>query len=248
MNGQNGYHWEVTPRWVRVQFGGEFIANSHRALLVWEGGGPNLHYYFPRDDVRQEFLADTGRTGKDRTSWHVQVAGQQADNAAWSYLEAPEGLRGIEGYIAFRWHKMDQWFEEDEAVFVHPRDPYHRVDTVPSTRHVRVEVDGVTVAESKRPYLLFETNLPTRYYLPPEDVNMTLLQPSVSHTACPYKGIASYWSVHVGEMTHKDIVWGYPNPIPEIPKIKGLLSFYNEKVDIFVDGVKQERPITAWSK
>ncbi len=249
MKTENGYYWEPTPRWVRVQFGGEFIADSRKALLVWEGGGPRLHYYFPREDVRQEFLVDTGRAGKDRTSWHVQVGDQQADNAAWSYVTAPdEALGGIEGYIAFRWHKMDHWFEEAEEVFVHPRDPYHRVDTMPSTRHVRVEVDGVTVAESERPYLLFETNLPTRYYLPPEDVNMDLLEPTDSHTACPYKGTAAYWSVKIGDKVYKDLVWGYPDPIPDIPKIKGLLSFYNEKVDIFVDGVKQERPLTAWSK
>jgi len=104
------------------------------------------------------------------------------------------------------------------------------------------------VAESKRPYLLFETNLPTRYYLPQEDVNMDLLESTDSHTACPYKGTASYWSVKIGDMVYKDLVWGYPNPIPEAPKIEGLLSFYNEKVDIFVDGEKQERPITPWSK
>lgn len=244
----NGYYWEATPRWVRAKFGGEFIADSHHALLVWEGGGPRLLYYFPQEDVQQEFLVDTGRAGQGRTSWHVQVGDRRADNAAWSYNEAPEGLNGIEGYIAFRWNKMDHWFEEAEEVFVHPRDPYHRVDTLPGTRHVRVEVDGVTVAESQRPYLLFETNLPTRYYLPPEDVNMDLLEPTDSQTACPYKGTASYWSVKIGAKVYKDIVWGYPDPIPEIPKIKGLFSFYNEKVDIFVDGVKEERPITAWSK
>jgi uncharacterized protein (DUF427 family) len=248
MKTENGYYWEPTPRWVRVKFGGEFIADSRSALLVWEGGGPRLHYYFPREDVRQEFLAETGRAGKGRESWHVQVGDQQADNAAWSYSEVPEGLSGIEGYIAFRWHKMDHWFEEAEEVFVHPRDPYHRVDTVPSTRHVRIEVDGVTVAESERPYLLFETNLPTRYYLPPEDVNTDFLHPSDSHTRCPYKGIASYWSVKIGDTVHEDLVWGYPDPIPETPKIKDLLSFYNEKADIFVDGEKQERPVTAWSK
>jgi uncharacterized protein (DUF427 family) len=248
MKTENGYYWEPSPRRVRVKFGGEFVADSRKALLVWEGGGPRLHYYFPQEDVRQEFLVNTGRAGGDRTNWHVHVGDQQADNAAWSYSEAREELHGIEDYIAFRWHKMDHWFEEAEEVFVHPRDPYHRVDTMPSTRHVRVEVDGVTVAESQRPYLLFETNLPTRYYFSAEDVNMDLLEPTDSHTACPYKGTASYWSVKVGGTVHKDLVWGYPEPIPETPKIKGLLSFYNEKVDIFIDSVKQERPITAWSK
>lgn len=241
------FHWEPTNRWVRVQLGNEFVADSRKALLVWEGGGPRLNYYFPKEDVRQEFLVETGRDGKGRQSWHVQVNGKQAENAAWSYSEPPEGLAGIEGYVAFRWGKMDRWFEEDEEVFVHPRDPYSRVDSLPSTRHIRVEVDGVTVADTKRPYLLFETGLPTRYYIPPEDVKMALLQPTDSHTRCPYKGVASYWSVKVGDKLYKDIVWSYPDPIPESPKLEGLLSFYNEKVDIFVDGEKEKRPQTHWS-
>ncbi|MBK8900978.1 MAG: DUF427 domain-containing protein [Anaerolineaceae bacterium] len=248
MKNENGFYWEPSPRWVRVQLGGAWVADSRRALLVWQGGGARLHYYFPRDDVNQDFLRETGRSGGERTTWHVQVGDKVAENAAWSYAQAPEGLAGIEGYIAFRWHKMDRWFEEEEEVFVHPRDPYHRVDTMPSSRHIRVEVDGVTVAESRRPYLLFETNLPTRFYLPREDVNMSLLHATDSHTACPYKGTASYWSVQISENVYKDLVWSYPDPIPEAPKIKGLLSFYNEKVDIFVDGVKEKRPITAWSK
>ena len=236
------YYYEPTPRWIRVKFGDEIIADSRRALLVWEGGGPRLHYYFPRDDVRLDLLVETGRKGQKRQTWHVKVGDRVADNAAWSYDEVHEGLEGIEGYVAFRWHKMDHWYEEEEEAFVHARDPYHRVDTIPSSRHIRVEVDGVTVAETKRPYLLFETGLPTRYYIPPEDVRLDLLEPSQAHTACPYKGIASYWSVKAGDQIYQDIVWGYPDPIAEIPKIKGLLSFYNEKVDIYVDGELETRP------
>jgi uncharacterized protein (DUF427 family) len=241
MKKMSKFHWEPSPRWVRVQFAGEFIADSRNVLLVWEGSGSRLHYYFPREDVRQEYLVETGRAGKGRSSWHVQVGAQQAENAAWSYSEAPNGLDGIEGYISFRWNKMDHWFEEEEEQFLHPRDPFTRVDTIPSSRHIRVELDGVTVADTKRPFLLFETHAPTRYYIPAEDVRMDLLQSSDSQTVCPYKGVASYWSVRVGETVYKDIVWSYQSPIPETPKIKGLLSFYNEKVDIFVDGMKEER-------
>lgn len=234
------YHWELSPRWVRVQFGGEYIADSRKALLVWEGSGSRIKYYFPPEDVRQEYLVETGRAGKGRSSWHVQVGSQHAANAAWSYSEAPDGLEGIEGAISFRWNKMDHWFEEEEEIFLHPRDPYTRVDTIPSSRHIRVEIDGVTVAETRRPFLLFETHALTRYYIPPEDVRMELLQPSESHTICPYKGTASYWSAQIGNNVYKDIVWSYQNPIPETPKIKGLLSFYNERVTIFVDGVREE--------
>ncbi len=140
---------------------------------------------------------------------------------------------------------MDAWYEEEEEVFVHPRDPYHRVDTVSSSRHIQVVVDGEIVAETRRAHLLFETGLPTRYYISQEDVRMSLLTPT--QTQCPYKGVSSYWSVHVNGSVHEDIVWGYPNPIPEIPKIKGLVSFYNEKLDIYVDGVLEEKPRTVWS-
>jgi len=234
------YYYEPTPRWIRVEFGGEVIADSKQALLVWEGGGPRLHYYFPQEDVRMDLLAKTGRQGRGRQTWHVKAGGKVAENAAWSYQEAQEGLEGIEGYVAFRWDKMDHWYEEEEEVFVHPRDPYHRVDTMPSSRHVRVMIDGVTVAETTRPFLLFETGLPTRYYIPPEDVRMDLLEATGSHTQCPYKGTASYWSANINGQIYKDIVWSYPDPIPESPKIAGLLSFYNEKVDIYVDGEREE--------
>ena len=238
--------WERSPRWVRVQLGDECVADSKNALLVWEGGY-RIGYYFPKEDVRTEFLEETGRGGKGREIWHVKVGDRIAENAASSYTKAPAGLEGVEGYIGFRWNKMDRWFEEDEEIIVHPRDPYHRVDTVPSTRHVRVVVDGVTVAESKRPFLLFETGLPTRYYLPAEDIKMELLEGTDTHTSCPYKGEASYWSVNVGENTHKDIVWGYPDPIEESPKIKNLYSFYNEKVDIYVDGELENNHKRPWS-
>jgi uncharacterized protein (DUF427 family) len=142
---------------------------------------------------------------------------------------------------------MDAWFEEDEEVFVHPRDPYTRVDTVHSSRQVRVEIDGVTLGETHRPILLFETGLPTRYYIPKQDVRMDLLEPTESVTRCPYKGVARHWSAQVRDKLIKDIVWSYPAPIPECPKIENLLSFYNEHVDLYVDGVLQERPITPFS-
>ncbi len=236
MTMKQSYYFEPTPRWIRAKFGGKIIADSKRALLVWEGGGPRIHYYFPQQDVCMDYLHETGRSGLKRQSWHVKVGDQIAENAAWSHLEPREELKGIEGYVAFRWSKLDHWYEEEEELFVHPRDPYHRVDTLPSSRHIKVVVDGVTVAETTRPFLLFETGLPTRYYIPPEDVRQELLEPTNTQTSCPYKGIASYWSVKAGDQVHKDIVWSYPEPIVEIPKIKGLLSFYNEKVAIYVDG------------
>jgi uncharacterized protein (DUF427 family) len=132
-------------------------------------------------------------------------------------------------------------------VFVHAKDPTKRVDVLPSERHVRVEIAGEPVAESRRPHALFETTLPTRWYLPADDVRWDLLEPSDTVTQCPYKGTARYWSVRAGGELYRDVVWSYPDPIPECPRIAGLICFFNEKVDVTVDGVREERPVTPWS-
>jgi uncharacterized protein (DUF427 family) len=142
---------------------------------------------------------------------------------------------------------MTEWLEEDEPVYTHPRNPYTRVDILNSSRHVRVEIDGVTVADSRNPRILFETGLPPRYYLPLTDIRTDLLQPSGTQTSCPYKGTAAYWSVETGSRLHKDIVWIYRTPLPESQKIAGLAAFYDEKVDVFIDGVRQDRPQTHFS-
>jgi uncharacterized protein (DUF427 family) len=142
---------------------------------------------------------------------------------------------------------MDEWLEEDEPVYVHPRDPYARVDILASSRHVRVELDGVTVAQSRAPRILFETGLPPRYYLPLSDLRRDLLRPSTNRTRCPYKGTAEYWSVEVGGTVHEDLVWIYRSPLPESQKIAGLVAFFNERVDLYVDGALQERPQTKFS-
>jgi uncharacterized protein (DUF427 family) len=142
---------------------------------------------------------------------------------------------------------MDEWLEEDEPVYTHPRDPYKRVDILASSRHVRVAVDGVTVADSVRPRILFETGLPPRYYLPLSDIRAELLIPSETQTRCPYKGTAGYWSVDTGHGMHRDLVWIYRAPLPESQKIAGLACFYNERVDLYIDGELQERPRTPFS-
>jgi uncharacterized protein (DUF427 family) len=142
---------------------------------------------------------------------------------------------------------MDAWFEEDEEVFVHPRSPYTRVDILPSSRHVRVERDGVVLAESTHAHLLLETGLPPRWYLPKVDVRMELLHANDHTSECPYKGEARYWSAHVDGRVVPDIAWSYPTPLPESERVAGLVCFYNERVDLIVDGVRQERPTTKFS-
>jgi uncharacterized protein (DUF427 family) len=246
---KDGVHIESSPRRVRAYFDDQVIADSQRVLLVFETKRPPV-YWFPTADVRMDLLAlkeQAAAAVADTVRWRSNAKGKVADNLAWSYAEPSGDLAPLMDHIAFYWNAVDAWYEEDEEVFVHPRDPYTRVDTVHSSRLVRVEVDGATVADTKRPVLLFETGLPTRYYIPKLDVRMDLLEPTETVTHCPYKGAASYWNLRLGDTTYKDFVWAYPRPIPEIPKIANLLCFYNEKVDLYVDGLLQERPTTPFS-
>ena len=157
-------------------------------------------------------------------------------------------IDGLAGTVRFEWAALDAWFEEDEQVFVHPRNPYTRVDALRSTRTVRVELDGVVLAESPSPVMVFETGLPTRYYLNRTDVGFEHLVPSGTVTACPYKGTTSgYWSVQAGDDRHQDLAWAYDFPTRQLLPIAGLVAFYNEKVDIFLDGQRLERPKTHFS-
>ena len=137
--------------------------------------------------------------------------------------------------------RLDAWFEEDTEIYVHPKDPYKRIDILPSTKHIVVKVNDVVVAESSSPLLLFETGLPIRYYLPKTSVNFELLEPSDSLTSCPYKGQANYYSIVIGGKEHKDYVWWYQYPTPESIAIAGRVCFYNEKVDIYIDGLKERK-------
>jgi uncharacterized protein (DUF427 family) len=234
---------------VRAYLGGEVVADTTRPVLVWEVPYYPT-YYLPLADVRTELLEPDGRAvhspsrGDGRT-FTVRAGAREAPHAALRYEDSPiEELREL---VRLDWNAMDAWFEEDEQVFTHARDPYTRVDILSSSRHVRVEVDGVTVAESTSPRPLFETGLPVRYYLPRTHVRLDLLTPTGSVTHCPYKGRAEWWSVKTGAGVHEDLAWSYPAPLPESQKIAGLIAFYNEKTDIYVDGVRQERPVTKFS-
>ncbi len=234
---------------VRAYLGGEVVADTTAPLLVWEKPYYPA-YYFRVDDVRMELLQPDGGTSHspsrgDGTTFTVRAGGKAAPAAAVRYETSPfEELRGA---IRLEWSAMDAWFEEDEEVFTHPRDPYTRVDILPSSRHVRVEVDGVTIAETSKPTLLFETGLPARFYVPKTHVRLDLLTPTETRTHCPYKGEAEYWSVRAAGTVHPDLAWSYRSPFPESQKIAGLVCFYNEKVDLYVDGVLQDRPNTKFS-
>ena len=153
-----------------------------------------------------------------------------------------------EGHVQVPWNDVDAWFEEDDEVFVHPRDPYHRIDVLNTSRSIQVSLDGVVLAESTDARVLFETSLPPRYYLSPEDVRSDLLERSDTVTQCPYKGSARHWSVRVGEQVVPDVAWTYDDPLPEVAAVRDRICFYNERVDLDVDGLRVERPSTPWSR
>jgi uncharacterized protein (DUF427 family) len=234
---------------IRAYLGGELVADTIRALLVWEIPYYPT-YYFPAGDVRGELLeaedgvAHSPSRGDART-FTVRAGGKTAAAGALSYEDSP--VQELRGLIRLEWGAMDAWFEEDEEVFTHARDPHTRIDILASSRHVRVQLDGVTIAESTSPRLLFETGLPVRYYLPKPHVRMDLLELTDTVTHCPYKGQAQSWSIRAGERLYENLAWSYPTPLPESEKIAGLIAFYNEKVDLFVDGVQQERPATKFA-
>jgi uncharacterized protein (DUF427 family) len=240
---------EPSPKRVRVQLGGMTVADSGRAVLVWEKPYYPT-YYFPIDDVRTDLLVpDSGLSHSpsrgDGTRYTVTAGGRTAPGAAVRYAQSP--IPELRDLVRFEWDAMDHWFEEDEEVYIHPRDPYTRVDILASSRRVQVEVDGVIVADSTSPRLLFETGLPTRYYLPKTDVRMDLLRHTDTSTGCPYKGTAEYWSIDVNGRSHPDLAWSYKAPFAESQKIAGLIAFYNEKVALIVDGVRLDRPQTKFS-
>jgi uncharacterized protein (DUF427 family) len=234
---------------VRAYLGGQLVADTTAPLLVWEKPYYPI-YYFPADDVRSELLEADGEVAHspsrgDGRTFTVKAGGKEAPRAALQYEQSPfEELRDA---IRLEWDAMDAWFEEDEQVFTHPRDPYTRVDILPSSRHVRIDVGGVTIAESDKPTLLFETGLPPRYYVPKTHVRMDLLTPTATESHCPYKGQAEWWSVRVGDTVYADLAWSYRTPLPESQKVAGLVGFYNEKVDLYVDGVLQDRPRTKFA-
>ncbi|MDP6602837.1 MAG: DUF427 domain-containing protein [Rhodospirillales bacterium] len=245
-----GFRFEASPRRVRGKSGRATVADSKHARLLFEPGRIPV-YWFPKTDVRMDLLEPAGRGKRDSKGtpalFHVVMGRKRAPDAAFTYARTPAGVPTLKDHVAFVWEAMDAWYEEDEEIFVHARDPYKRVDAIRSRRHVEVALGGTVLAETRKPVLLFETGLPTRYYLPRADVRTRLLVPSPTLTRCPYKGVASYYSVRIGAALHADLVWTYPDPIPECPKIKGLLCFYNEKVDITADGVVLKRPKTHWS-
>ncbi|RDI66160.1 DUF427 domain-containing protein [Nocardia pseudobrasiliensis] len=239
---------EPSPKRVRTYVEGHLVADSTTPLLVWESPYYPT-YYLPVADLHAK-LEPSGSTRHspsrgEGVQYDVLVDGVTKSAAALRYPDSP--IPELRDLVRLDWNLMDEWFEEDEPVYVHPRNPYTRVDVLTSSRHVRVAIAGQTVAESHAPHILFETGLPPRYYLPMTDVRMDLLTPSPTRTSCPYKGTAEYFTIRIGDADYPDLVWLYRTPLPESQKVAGLVCFYNEKVDLFIDGVLQDRPKSPFS-
>jgi uncharacterized protein (DUF427 family) len=235
-------HAEPVPRRVRAVLAGHTILDTKAALYVWEWP-PYPQFYIPAADIDASALVDEDRIQKLKRGtakrYGLRVGAKDVPEALRIYQDGP-----LAGYARLEWNAADAWFEEDEQVFVHPRNPYTRVDALRSTRHIQISLDGVLLAESHSPVLLFETGLPTRYYLNPTEVHFEHLLRSDTQTQCPYKGVTSqYWSTP----QVNDIAWVYDFPLPACAAILGLVAFYNEKVDIVLDGVALERPRTHMS-
>ncbi len=263
---------EPTAKRIRAVLGGETVVDSTRALLVWEPRRVVPSYAVPAEDVRGDLVAagpasgagsgaDVGAALPDVTTLRIldpripfavhsaggeaadlHAAGQERPSAA--FRPADPDLAGL---VVLDFDAFDGWYEEDERCVAHPRDPFHRIDVLPSSRQVRLELDGEVLADSSRPVLLFETMLPTRYYLPRVDVTAELI-PSVALTWCAYKGQASYFSVSVGGRLIPDIAWSYTDPRHDATQVRDLIAFFDERIDVILDGEHRPRPVTPWSE
>ena len=240
---------EPVDRRVRASLGERLVADSTRAMLVWEPRRICPAYAVPAEDIRAELSAAPPADGDVAGPLHPGIpfavhtaAGEPvtiADREGAGFRLADDDL---DGYVVLDFDAFD-WLEEDEAIEGHPRDPFHRVDVRRSARAVRIELDGVVLAETTSAALLCETGLPMRFYVPREDVRAELIA-SESTSYCPYKGRASWWSVAGGE----DLGWSYERPMPELAVIAGHVAFWDERVDVFIDGERRDRPDTVFSK
>lgn len=213
---------ESSPRRVRAVLGGETVLDSTRGMLLYRHALLARHF-FPRGDWRWELLGDL------------------------EPVLPPADAPGLEDHVTFAFAEMDAWYEEDDEIVGHTIDPYHRVDVRQSSRHVRVSLHGEVLAESTRARVIFETSLPPRWYFPPEDV-VAELAPSALQTTCAYKGRASYRSYSAGGPEGENIAWFYPEPLENAARVAGYLAFFGERVDLEVDGERQEHAPTPWSR
>ena len=270
MSGLDGLRHEPSPKRIRAALGDQTVVDTTRAMLLWEPRRVVSSWAVPVEDVAAELVPGAAATTvADREGYALPdiserpvldpsipfavhtAEGEVVDVRVGGQVRAGAGLRladpDLDGYVVLDFGAFDTWWEEDEVNVGHPREPFHRIDVLRSSRQVRLELDGQVLAESSRPQLLFETLLPIRFYLPREDV-LAELVPSPTRTTCAYKGYASYWSLVVGGREVTDLAWTYEKPLREASEVAGRVAFFDERVDVVLDGVRRERPVTPWSE
>ena len=249
--------YEPTEKLVSARLGGERVVATTRAVLVWEPRRVLPSYAVPADELRAELMSAPavhdvprgdeilhggfafGVHSSDGEALDVRAGAETRVDAAFRSSD-PD----LAPYVVLDFHAFDAWYEEDERIVAHPRDPYHRVDIRRGSRHVRVELDGTLLAESTRPHLVFETSLATRFYVPREDV-VRPLAATDHHTRCAYKGEAAFVSLELDGGARSDLAWTYVRPLPEAAELEGLVAFFDEKADVIVDGSLQALPRTG---
>jgi uncharacterized protein (DUF427 family) len=206
-------HLVDSERRIRARRGGQTVADSRRTKLLYEPPKVIPVHVFPEEDVKLDLLPEEAVT------------------------------RHEDGLLEIAWDAADQWLEEDEELLGHARDPFHRIDALRTSRHIRVSLSDQLLAETTGAVALFETRLPTRWYIPREDVAVDLRRNDEHRTTCAYKGHATHWDAG-GESA---IAWSYELPLNDAMPVRSMVAFYNERVDIDVDGERQPRPQTQWS-
>lgn len=266
MRGLEELRFQPTPKRVRAVLGGRTVVDSTRALLIWEPRRVVPSYAVPEEDLLAEVTPST--TAPDAvahpvalgdgppvldpsTSFDVHTAeGDRLTVRDAGGERVGAGFRLVEpelaGHVVLDFDAFDSWLEEDEPIVGHPHDPFARIDVRRTSRHVVVELDGVVLADTTQARALFETHLPTRFYLPRSDVRVELLA-SPTRSVCAYKGAASYWSVENGGRCVEDVAWSYEAPLKELAVVAGLVCFFDERTDIILDGRRSDRPRTPWS-
>jgi uncharacterized protein (DUF427 family) len=268
LKGLSELRYQRTDKRIRALLGDRTVVDSRSAALVWEPRRVAPYYAVPERDVLVP-LVSAGRRARGATPAELAEVPFLPHGTFRAHTSAGEELSirapglgragtleavafrpadpDLAGHVVLDFDAFDGWLEEEQPIVGHPPDPFHRVDVRRSSRHVRIMLGEMLLAESRRPWLVFETLLPVRFYLPPEDVNAHLLRPSARRTLCPYKGEAAYWSVQLSAYVVEDIAWSYVNPMPAVADLADLMCFFDERVETVVDGTLRERPLTLWA-
>jgi uncharacterized protein (DUF427 family) len=227
---------EPLRRRMRVRLGERWIADSEGVVLLHEPGRYPVAY-FPRVDIQADALVAEDRVTNHpelgKVNWFTVAAGdREANHAAWQYTELPAYATAVEGRVAFAWRAMDAFYEEDERIVGHAADAYHRIDIRATSRHLVVRDGDRVIADTRRPLVLYESGFAPRWYVPRDDVVQSALEPVEGQTFCPYKGLASYYTIG----TRKRAAWSYVNAWPEVGRVSNLVSFEPDKIDVYLDG------------